>query len=158
VVAKLPPIVNNQFPILFAEDNDEQALVMQEAFRSAGWKGAVERVSNGNEAIRYLDGKEKFSDRAKFPYPALLLLDLWMPEMNGFELLKWIREQPAHATLLVFIFTHEGDDPMVRRAYDLAANCLIEKPTEFNQITTLAQKLQNYLELIQVPPHVDPAE
>lgn len=147
--------MGKNFTILFAEDNDEEVFVIQEAFRNAGWKGPLICIQNGREGMDYLEGRGEYADREKFPYPALLLLDLWMPEMNGFEFLKWIREQPSHAALLVFIFTHEGNEPMVRRAYDLAANCLIPKPKDFNEIMNLAQRLQNYLDLIQVPPRVE---
>lgn len=145
--------MNKNFTILLAEDNDEEVLLMQTAFKEAGWKQPLIRVSDGREAISYLEGKNQFADRKKFPYPTLLLLDLWMPNLNGLELLKWIRAQPAHRALLVFMLTFDEDEGMSSQAYDHAVNCLIAKPKDYEQMVSLAARLGNYLNLIQIPPH-----
>lgn len=145
--------MNKDFTILLAEDNDEEVIIMQSAFVDAGWTRPLVRVQDGREAIAYLGGQDQFADRKRFPYPTLLLLDLWMPNGNGFDVLKWVRDQPTHRALLVFMLTFEENEEMSRQAYDLAVNCLISKPRDYKEMVSLATRLNTYLNLIQIPPH-----
>ncbi|MEO5804112.1 MAG: response regulator, partial [Verrucomicrobiota bacterium] len=79
-------------------------------------------------------------------------LDLWMPGVDGFEVLKWIRANPIHKRLPVFVLTSDDRSPMAKRAYDLGANCLLPKPKSFEETVKLAEGLQSYLQVIQMPP------
>src|SRR5580765_6473045 len=77
--------------ILVAEDGDIDALVFRKAFAKAGLPHAVRFVKNGQEAIDYLEGKPPFVDRQQFPKPDLIMLDLSMPDVDGFYVLKWMK-------------------------------------------------------------------
>lgn len=145
-------IVNSRATILFADDSDDEVLIVESAFQQAGWTSSFIRVPNGSEAIAYIDGVGSYADRKKFPYPLFLLLDLWMPEKDGFEVLKWVRSHPTHRRLPIFVLTSEDRHQMSRMAYDVGANCLLPKPKNFEETVKMAQGLRSYLEVIQMPP------
>lgn len=144
--------VNRNSTILFAEDSDDEALIIESAFKQAGWATPLMRVSDGKEVIAYIEGAGKYADRNQFPYPLLLLLDLWIPGMDGFEVLKWIRANPRYKRLLVFVLTSEDRQQMSLRAYDMGANCLLPKPKSFDETVKMVEGLRGYLQVIQVPP------
>jgi CheY-like chemotaxis protein len=141
--------------ILLVEDSQPDVLLMQNAFGKVGWKRPLIPLSNGQEAQDYLEGKGRYADRTIFPYPSCVLLDLQMPKMDGLTLLIWIRAQPLHKRLLVFILTAEQNPDRLRLAYDLAANCLLAKPGDLSGTVKLAASLKQYLNLIQLPPLPD---
>ncbi len=138
--------------ILLADDNEDHFFLFHEAFTQVGWAKPLLSTRSGDETKAYLKGEGKFADRNKFPYPVCLLLDLNMPETDGIQLLTWIREQPEHKRLLVFILTSDKSELRSRLVYDLAANSLLHKPNDFNGTVKMAESIKNYLEVIQIPP------
>src|ERR1043166_8899561 len=85
--------------ILIADDNEDDLCIMKAAFLQAGVPNQVHTVSDGEQAIAYVQGAGLYSDRARFPFPIVLFLDLNMPKKDGLEVLAWIRGQPAFRTL-----------------------------------------------------------
>src|SRR3569832_1446866 len=102
--------MSNAATILLAEDNDNDALLMRHAFRRAGVSNPVLRVCDGEEAVDYLSGNGVYAVRQQYPLPVLLLLDLKMPRLNGFEVLSWVRSQERFQHLPVTILT-SSDHP-----------------------------------------------
>lgn len=80
-------------PILLVEDSPDDALLIQRAFRKANLANPVQHVSDGEEAVAYLSGAPPWSDRAKFPLPVFMLLDLKLPRRSGLEVLEWVRRE-----------------------------------------------------------------
>src|SRR3954471_17151309 len=78
--------------ILLAEDHEDEVLLIRQAFAKAKLINPLHVVSNGEEAIAYLQGNGKYANRSEFPLPGLLLLDLKMPRTDGFEVLQWVRQ------------------------------------------------------------------
>src|ERR1043165_7447002 len=78
------------------------------------------------------------------PLPTMLLLDLKMPRVNGFEVIDWIRRQPGLRRLLVVVFTSSELPEDINHAYELGANSYLVKPTEFSELEKLARTLENY--------------
>jgi CheY-like chemotaxis protein len=114
--------------VLYVEDEEFDRFLMERAFSKAGLGAHLRMVNDGRTAIRYLAGESEFADREKSPVPAVVLLDLNLPEVHGFEVLKWIRMQPAYAGLPVVVFSSsERDDDQVR-ARLLGANEFVKKP------------------------------
>ena len=101
-------------PILLVEDRDEDAFLLQYAFGRAEITTPMQVVTDGQMAIDYLSGTGKFSDRAQYPLPGLVLLDLKLPHVMGMDVLAWIRQQPSLKRLIVIILSasiNGGDVP-----------------------------------------------
>ena len=138
--------------ILVAEDDIDDAFFLQRAFQKAGVSTSLQFVKDGQEAIDYLDGEGDFTDRAAYPAPDLLLLDLKMPRINGFQVLEWVRQQPAFKRLPVIIFSSSDEGKDINHAYDLGANSYLLKPHSSEDLITVAQKLKMYwVEANQTP-------
>lgn len=114
--------------ILLAEDDPNDVFFMQRALTKAGINFPLHVVRNGQEAVEYLGGSGKFSDRAEFPLPSLMLLDLKMPFLDGFEVLTWARSQAALRQLPVIVLTSSSEDRDRQKADELNANGYFVKP------------------------------
>ncbi len=130
--------------ILLVEDNDDDAFLMCRAFRKAHLLNPLVRVRGGEEAIAYLQGEGGYGNRDRYPIPFLVLLDLKMPRVNGFEVLQWIREQDTLKRLVVVVLTSSTLEPDINKAYDLGANSFLSKPASFDELMQLLHRLQGY--------------
>jgi CheY-like chemotaxis protein len=138
--------------ILLADDDEDDLFLLDRAFREANVPNPRNRVADGEQVLAYLEGAGQYGDRAKFPYPLFLLLDLQMPAMDGFEVLKWIRQHPLHKRLPVIAFTGHESKPVFRQAYDLGANSLHKKPSSFEDLVKLVEGLQAFWQITRMPP------
>ena len=130
--------------ILVADDEEAAHVLIHRAFHLAQSSCALQIVTNGEEAINYLMGVGSFSNRDQYPVPALVLLDLKMPKKDGFEVLKWMREQPE-LKRMVAVMLSTSDEPVdINRAYDLGANSFLVKTPKFTEFTELVKSLDNY--------------
>src|ERR1051325_2592827 len=113
--------------ILYAEDSESDRMLLQLGFEQAHFPYPLQFAEDGIEAVEYLSGQGRFADRARYPNPSVLLSDLKMPRMDGFELLAWVRSQPAWRHLPVIVLTG-SDQPQDRiRALQLGAHEYIVK-------------------------------
>jgi CheY-like chemotaxis protein len=109
--------VPEQSLILLAEDREDDIILIRKAFAEAYISNPLQVVRDGEEAIAYLAGNGRYFNRAEYPLPALLLLDLKMPRMDGFEVLKWIRQQPELSSLRIVVLTASDRISDVNIAY-----------------------------------------
>jgi CheY-like chemotaxis protein len=130
--------------ILVVEDDPNDVLLIQRAFRKAELKNELRFVRDGEEAIAYLKGQGDFSRRDRFPLPFMILLDLKMPGTDGFEVLQWIRRTPDVRRCLVVVLTSSNRQGDVDKAYELGANSYLVKPVEFDQMVHLIQRFEAY--------------
>jgi CheY-like chemotaxis protein len=137
-------MTSNNPVLLHVEDDPNDVLLMQRAFKKANLPINIQAVNDGDKAVAYLSGAEGFADREKFPTPALVLLDLKMPRKSGLEVLAWIRGQDKLRRLLVVIFTSSKHDEDINRAYDLGANSYLVKPVGFDMLVEMAKLLHQY--------------
>jgi CheY-like chemotaxis protein len=131
-------------PILVAEDDENHAFFIHRAFKQAGLKNPIRFVEDGAQAIAYLAGEGRFSNRDEFPLPSLLLLDLKMPNKNGFEVLEWLRAHPTLAPLRIIVLTTSGATVDINRAYRLGANSFLTKPMQFHDLVQLTKWVKGY--------------
>ena len=130
--------------ILVAEDLDSDAQLLRLAFKRAEVTAPLSFVKDGAEAIAYLAGQTDSPKPAPHPIPTMLLLDIKMPRMNGFEVLEWVRCQPGLKRLVVIVLTASDLRVDVNRAYDLGANSYLVKPTGVEGLEHLARSLRQY--------------
>ncbi len=130
--------------ILVAEDDPTDAFFLQRAFNRAGVPVILHFVRDGQEAISYLRGTGMFQDRAVYPLPQLLLLDLNMPRIDGFHVLEWIREQPAFNQMQIVIFSSSDEAKDVNRAQNLGANWFLVKPHSMEELMDLVGRFKKF--------------
>jgi len=134
--------------ILLAEDEETDVLLLRRAFKDAGVPNPIEVAVDGIAAVDYLSReRQPPNDRL----PCLVILDLKMPRRNGFEVLKWMREQPGLSTLPVIIFSSSAHRGEVERAYALGANAFIVKPPSTGDRTEVARFIKQWLRFSQPP-------
>jgi len=147
--------MGNPRTILVAEDDPTDAFFLQRAFAKTGVSVGLKFVRDGQEAIDYLRGEAPFADRAAHPMPQLLMLDLKMPRLNGFEVLHWLKAQPGLKRLLVIVFSSSAEAGDINQAYDLGANSYLVKPHATEQLLELVNRVQKYwLEANQSPNYL----
>jgi CheY-like chemotaxis protein len=134
-----------EHPILIAEDEDDEAFLLERALKKAAITNPIRRVKNGEQAIEYLAGAGSFADRGQYPLPLVVLLDLNMPKKSGFEVLAWIRAQPSLKALAVDILSGSGREEDIEKALQLGANLYLKKPIT---VLELDQLLQGYRHLL----------
>jgi CheY-like chemotaxis protein len=130
--------------ILLAEDLEADVLLMKRAFKKARIVNPLQVVRDGEQVLAYLRGEGDYGNRDEYPLPSLLLLDLKMPRMNGFEVLSWVRAQPNFSSLRVVVLTASRELQDVNKAYQLGANTFLVKPTDFDQLVVMMQALQGF--------------
>src|SRR5437899_2596022 len=111
-----------ELTILLAEDSEDDVFLIRRAFQKGHISNPLFVVRDGEEAIAYLKGENKYSNRAEYPLPDLLLLDMKMPRLDGLEVLKWARRQPELHQLRIVMLTSSEDMRDVKKAYDAGAN------------------------------------
>ena len=138
--------------ILLVEDMEDDLVLIRRAFAKANILNPIQIVRNGDEAIAYLKGNGKYANRAEYPLPDLMLLDLKMPVLDGFEVLKWTREQPGLKALRIVVLTSSDQMRDVNMAYQLGANSFLVKPIDFQDFIQMSQAINGYwLWMSQVP-------
>jgi CheY-like chemotaxis protein len=130
--------------ILVGEDDPTDAYFFERAFKRAGLPVALHFVRDGQQAIDYLQGTGPFADRAAHPLPRLVLLDLKMPRLDGFDVLEWVRQQPSFRDLNVVIFSSSDEAKDINRAYGLGANWYLVKPHSMEELTALVGRFKKF--------------
>jgi CheY-like chemotaxis protein len=140
----VPNEQNSQFTILVVEDNPQEVLLMQKAFERSDTDVVAHFVVNGEEAIDYLSGTDRFRDRYTYPEPDLVVMDLKMPRKGGFELLEWFRNLQESALIPVVVMTSSNNEADVQRAYTLGANSYFLKPASFDEFRDTIKTIYDY--------------
>ena len=130
--------------ILLVEDRDDDIAIILKGFEAANIKNPVTVVRDGEEAIQYLDHKGIFTDCEKYPRPHLILLDLKMPKVDGFDVLRWVRSQQHLSGIIIVVLTSSNQIRDVNDAYKLGANSFLVKPDDFQNVASMATLLKDY--------------
>jgi len=138
--------------ILLVEDTPSDAALIRRGFDKTNVLNPIVWVKNGQEALAYLSGLGQYGDRIRYPLPALILLDLDLPEMTGFELLQWKRTQPYIRRIPVVVLTIDKATSAINAAYDLGANSYLVKPGDPEEIMRIVKSIQDYWLGLNQPP------
>jgi CheY-like chemotaxis protein len=136
-------LFNGESAILLVEDDQADVMLLRQALRKAQVTNLVSVVKDGQEAIQYLSREGPYADRPKNPSPFLVLLDLRLPKLSGFEVLEWIRDQKDLAGLVVIVMTGSDHVPDVNKAHELGANSYLVKPTSFHELVGLVKGIKD---------------
>lgn len=128
--------------LLLVEDNAEDVFLLRRAFRRENVDCLLQTAEDGEEAIAYLGATGKYADRASYPFPALVLLDLKLPYVTGFEVLAWIATQPACKDLRLIILTSSGEERDRDKAEQFGIRDYFLKPPTPELIAAVSKVLQ----------------
>lgn len=130
--------------LLVAEDDADDALLLEHALRRAGSGFRMVRVANGDEVIDYVQGRGAFSDRVRHPSPKVVLLDLKMPRKDGFAVLQWRQNSPDGHLLPMVVFSSSALPQDINRAYSLGANSYVVKPSAPERLHSMVAALHEW--------------
>jgi CheY-like chemotaxis protein len=136
--------------ILMAEDDNGHATLIRRNLARAGVANEIVHVSDGQQALDYLFRRAEYADRPK-DANILLLLDINMPRIDGFEVLRQLKANPATARTPVIMLTTTDDPRDVARGYELGCSVYIPKPVQYEAFVEAMRRLGLFLENIQVP-------
>jgi CheY-like chemotaxis protein len=146
------------FTVLLVEDDLNDIFLVKRAFKMARIKNPLQIVTDGQEAISYLRGDGKYADREAYPLPKLIVMDIRMPRVSGFEVLTWVKDtsKPLHRIPVVIVSS--SDNPAdINRAYELGANAYMVKPVELRAVEHLFESITHYWGLECAKPELEAA-
>ena len=142
--------------ILLVEDNRMDVELTLDAFKEARLLNTIHVSPNGQDALDYLFGRGKYADRITYPMPNLVLLDLKLPGVDGFEVLRQVKSAPILKRLPVVILTSSKEEGDRALTYDIGANSYIVKPVSFNGFLDVIKQIEGYwISLNVAPPEGD---
>jgi len=145
----------SQFTVLLVEDDLNDIFLVKRAFKRAQVTNPLQVVTDGAEAIQYLQGKGKYSDRRTYPLPKLIVMDIRMPRKTGFEVLEWVKNDGQLKRIPVIIVSSSDSPQEINRAYELGANAYMIKPMDFKSVENLFQSITHYWGLECAKPEVE---
>lgn len=138
--------------ILLVEDNRMDVELTLDAFKEARLLNAIHVAPNGQDALDYLFGRGKYTDRVVYPLPSLVLLDLKLPGIDGIEVLRQIKSTPGLKRLPVIILTSSKEEGDRALSYDNGANSYLVKPVSFDGFLDVVRKIEGYWLALNVAP------
>ena len=127
--------------VLYVEDNADDFALLELAARKCGTPFSLQRAADGEEAIAYLNGASACGGREAHPFPDLVLLDLKLPRLDGFEVLEWIRDNPVTRAVPVVVLAGSSFRADIRRALELGANSYAAKPGTLAELEVLVDQI-----------------
>lgn len=138
--------------VLIVEDAEDDAFLLRRALEKTDFEtDRIQIMVNGHEARCYLEGLGIYSDRKKYPYPDVIFTDLKMPVMNGFELLRWIKDNPVYQVIPTIVLSSSNDRMDVKRAFMEGANCYFMKPATQDDNVEMLKLIFNFWNRTELP-------
>src|SRR4051812_7531995 len=138
--------------ILIAEDSENDMLLLKSAIRRARVPNPIQVVADGVEAIDYLEGNGPYEDRLTFPFPGALFLDLKTPRLDGFDVLRWLKDHEECKVIPVMMLTGSAQESDVVKAYQMGANSFMVKPGGLDDLTALVDLAFRFWSMCEIPP------
>ena len=139
--------------VLLVEDDPNDRIFVERAFKKAGVPVEFRAVARGEDAVSYLSAVAPYADRANYPLPSLVLMDLKLTGMSGFETMEWARSRAESKTLPIAVLTSSKEGNDVARAYESGATTYFVKPADSDDLQTLVKTVAEYwLVFAKLPP------
>lgn len=135
--------------ILLVEDNPADVELTLRAFKRRKLGNAIAVARDGEEALDYVHRRGLFVNEA--PIPALILLDLRLPKVDGLDVLRAMKSHPVYRNIPVVVLTTSGEDRDIKTSYELGAASYIVKPVEFEKFLEVVERIDLYWILTNVP-------
>jgi len=139
--------------VLIIEDDPNDAFFIKRAFEKIGVPFPAHICPSATNAIRYLLGEGEYQDRQKFPFPSIIVTDIKMPEMDGFEFLKWVRDHPALQVIPTIVMSSSAIPEDVKCAYCLGANAYLQKPAGMDGLAEIFKAFLELWRCCEIPQH-----
>lgn len=143
------------FCVLMAEDSEHDVRAVQRVWNKSGIRNPLVVVKDGEECLDYLLHRGSYADPASSPRPGVLLLDINLPKVDGFEVLERIKQTPGLRRMPVVVLTTSSRDEDRLRSYDLGANAYITKPVGMEKLTQALLAFNVFWELVSLPEPPD---
>ena len=137
-------MIRSKTTVLHIEDDANDRLFVERAFKKSGVAVDLQSVASAEEALKYLSAEGVFADRSRYPLPTFVLLDLKLTGMSGFELLDWVRKQVGSRLLPVAVLTSSRENADIDRAYQAGATTYFVKPADTDDLLVLIKTLACY--------------
>lgn len=134
----------NKETILLVEDDPDEAELALFGFGQVNSQYDIQLVSNGEEALEFLFATGRHSERPAERMPSLIILDLDLPRVNGFEVLRQARQAPEYRYTPVVILTTSDEQSDILQGYQLGVNSYLCKPVDFESFADLLQQVSEY--------------
>ncbi len=138
--------------ILLAEDNEADVKITLRAFDKAKLKNNVFVVNDGQEAMDFIRHEGKYQDKERCPKPDLLLLDIKMPRMDGFEVLKALKGDHSYCAIPVIMLTSSQNEEDIAKSYDNGAASYMPKPVNYDDFVKVVDGFNFYWNIINKLP------
>lgn len=143
--------MKTKWPMLLAEDDPNDVLLFERSVVKSGVGAWLHVARNGEEAIEYLKGEGDYGDRSMHPLPRLVVTDLKMPRVNGFELLEWLKEHEQCRFVPTIVLSSSNDPKDIQRAYELGVNCYLVKPQTFDELSEVIRMMLGFWGRCELP-------
>ncbi|QBQ97514.1 response regulator [Paraburkholderia pallida] len=154
-----PVDTGHRVSIVLVEDDDGHATLVERNLRRSGVSNGFLRFRDGQEALDYFFGTPGADTLAASNYPSreelanfVVLLDLRMPRVDGFEVLRRLKADPVTASVPVIVLTTTDDPREIERCYELGCNVYITKPVEYDAFIEAVRRLGFFLQVVKLPP------
>ena len=142
---------NYRTTILLVDDDPHFLGFVELALRQNGVTTPIQKTSDGEEAIAYLMGQGKFSDRIAYPYPTFVVTDLKMPRADGFAVLRHLKKNPEWAIIPTVVFSASDDEDDIKKSYMLGASSYHVKPMGLEKLRQQMKILHDYWMTCECP-------
>jgi len=150
--------MSKKLVILAAEDDPNDLELLRHVVAETGVEVNFQSADDGEQLVNYLRGEGEFADRDAHPVPDIVVLDLKMPRMNGFEVLQWLRQEPGLTRIPAVVLSGSGLESDIEEAYRLGANTYFTKPGQLAELRKIIGSLIDYWRRSQRPIINAPSE
>lgn len=147
-------MTTEEVTIVLAEDDEGHAALIQRNLRRAGIANEIIHLRDGQEALDFIRRRGEYAHRV--PDAPLLLLDIRMPRVDGVEVLRLLKGDPATAPVPVIMLTTTDDPREIQHCYELGCSVYVIKPVPYEQLTEALRRLGMFLSIVRVPQETHP--
>lgn len=141
--------------ILLVEDNESDIKIAQRAFAKSSMNTNVYVARDGEEALQFIRHAGKYKDKAQFPRPGIILLDIKMPKKDGFQVLKELKSDPQYNFIPVIMLTSSKNEEDIVKSYRSGAASFIQKPISYGSFLKVVDNFNYYWHIINKLPNPD---